>query len=117
MAQKCRHLAQLGFDRLRGQLGRAGAGTERPSAGLVGRKVGGGNGASRQAGEERPGPFEHLVGVGAAHERRDRRCLLLLAAAPAELPEAAVKPPAVARVGQEGARKETGAEWDEGGDA
>ena len=64
VAQEGCHLAQLGLDRLRRQLGRTRAGAERAAAGLVDCQVGGGNRAGRQAGEEGLGPFERLSGVG-----------------------------------------------------
>eukprot|EP00964_Phaeocystis_antarctica_P020945 scaffold11593_cov61-Phaeocystis_antarctica.AAC.2 len=66
--------------------------------------------AGRQAAEELRGAFERGVGVAAADERRDGRRLLLLGAAPAQAPQAAVEAAAVAGRGETGNQEEGGAQ-------
>ena len=56
--------------------------------------------AGGQATEVSDGSFEDGLGVVAAHECRDRCCLLLLGAAPSQPTEATVEPAAVASRGK-----------------
>ena len=70
--------------------------------------------AGGQAAKVADGPFESGLGVGAANECRDRRCLLLLSTTPPQATEATVEPAAVAPRGNSrtqephGARREGG---------
>eukprot|EP00964_Phaeocystis_antarctica_P084020 scaffold52902_cov71-Phaeocystis_antarctica.AAC.4 len=63
--------------------------------------------AGGQAAEELRGAFERGVGIAAADERRDRRRLLLLGAAPSQAPQAAEGAATVAGRG-EGGEQEAG---------
>ena len=118
VAEEARHLAVRCLDRLLGELLGAGRGrrggrgrrTLEPRA----RQIGGDELAGPHAAEELGGVGEGLVRVGARHERRDRRRLLLLTAVAAEPAQPPVQPPAVPGGGQEGAREADGAECDNG---
>eukprot|EP00964_Phaeocystis_antarctica_P059385 scaffold35248_cov76-Phaeocystis_antarctica.AAC.3 len=61
--------------------------------------------AGGQAAEELRGAFEGGVGIGAADERRDRRRLLRLGAAPAQAPQAAVDAATIAGRGEGGTQE------------
>eukprot|EP00964_Phaeocystis_antarctica_P004553 scaffold2459_cov72-Phaeocystis_antarctica.AAC.5 len=62
--------------------------------------------AGGQAAEELRGAFERGVGIAAADERRDRRRLLHLGAAPAQAPQAAVDAATIAGRGEDGTQEE-----------
>eukprot|EP00964_Phaeocystis_antarctica_P057649 scaffold34127_cov77-Phaeocystis_antarctica.AAC.3 len=66
--------------------------------------------AGGQAPEELRGAIERGVGIAATDERRDRRRLLRLGAAPAQAPQAAVDAATVAGRGEGGTQEEGGAQ-------
>eukprot|EP00964_Phaeocystis_antarctica_P030402 scaffold17170_cov62-Phaeocystis_antarctica.AAC.4 len=66
--------------------------------------------ASKQAPEELRGAFERGVGITAADERRDRRRLLRLGAAPTQAPQAAVDAATIAGRGEGGTQEEDDAQ-------
>eukprot|EP00964_Phaeocystis_antarctica_P003974 scaffold2123_cov69-Phaeocystis_antarctica.AAC.2 len=104
VAQKGGHLPHCRRLRLGGQFSGAGA---RPKPRAC--QVRGDQPAGGQATEELRGAFEHGVGIAAADERRDRRRLFRLGAAPAQAPQAAVDAATVAGRGEGGTQEKGGA--------
>eukprot|EP00964_Phaeocystis_antarctica_P044521 scaffold25579_cov67-Phaeocystis_antarctica.AAC.2 len=116
VAQEGGHLPHRPRHRLGGQFSGAGARGSAPSpkpricpAPAAG-QVRGDQPAGGQAPEQLRGAFEHGVGIAAADERRDRRRLLRLGAAPAQAPQAAVDAATVAGRGEGGAQEKVDAE-------
>eukprot|EP00964_Phaeocystis_antarctica_P059679 scaffold35471_cov87-Phaeocystis_antarctica.AAC.1 len=105
VAQKGGHLPHRRRLRFGGQFSGAGA---RPKTRAC--QVRGDQPASGQATEELFGAFEHGVGIAAADERRDRRSLFRLGAAPAQAPQAAVDAATVAGRGEGGTQDKGGAQ-------
>eukprot|EP00964_Phaeocystis_antarctica_P069841 scaffold42477_cov82-Phaeocystis_antarctica.AAC.1 len=115
MAQKGGHFPHRRRHRLGGQFSGTGARGSAPSPEPRicpkphACQVRGDQPAGGQAAEELRGAFERGVGSVAADERRDRRRLFRLGAAPAQAPQAAVDAAAVTGRGEGGNQEEGGA--------